>query len=586
MRTERPERILAGLAVSPGIAIGTLHVHEPSVVAVPAYAVEAGAVDAERARFRRSVDAALQQIEKLRARAAALPEPAQEAATALLDVHRQMLSGSRLLRGVERRIGEVRINAEAALEAELAAIAESFAAIEDQTIQSRIEDIRGAGERVLRHLTQTAYRSFARVQPGSVVVAEELTPADAALMDPARIAGFAAAMGGIEGHTAIMARALRLPAVLGVPDLVECAREAAIAVVDGTEGKVVLDPTSATLLAYRRQRSALMRQRRRWIANAGLPAVTDDGIAIALQANIDVPAEVEEARTMGAEGVGLLRTEVQFMNREDLPDEEAQLDLLRAIVAGFAGKPVTIRTLDIGGDKRAPALAAHFPEGPNPALGLRAIRYSLRMPRLFDAQVAAILRAGAHGPVRILLPMVTTVGEMKQARLAIQRTARRLRRAGVAIADPLPPIGAMIETPAAALGADALAAQSDFFAIGTNDLTMYTLAIDRSDEEVARLYDPFHPAVLRLIVFAVTAARERQIPISLCGEIAGDPRFTALLLGLGLRQLSMAPANLPRVKERLRAIDVAEAQALAARAVAAHDGAHVSVLVEHFNGGL
>ncbi|MCC7273582.1 MAG: phosphoenolpyruvate--protein phosphotransferase [Alphaproteobacteria bacterium] len=586
MRSERQERVLAGLAVSPGIAIGTLYVHEPSVVAVSAYAIEAGAVDDERARFRRSVEAALQQIEKLRTKAGALPGPAQEAATALLDVHRQMLSGSRLVRGVERRIAETRINAEAALEAELAAIAESFAAIDDSAIQSRVEDIRGAGERVLRHLTQTAYRSFSRVPPGSVVVAEELTPADAALMDPARIAGFAAAMGGVEGHTAIMARALRLPAVLGVPGLMEAARGAAIAVIDGTEGRVILAPSPATIALYRRQRSALVRQRRRWIAAAGLPSVTDDGIAVSLQANIDLPAEVADARMLGAEGVGLLRTEVQFMNREDLPDEDDQYALLRAVVEGFGGQPVTIRTLDIGGDKRAPALAAHFPEGPNPALGLRAIRYSLKMPRLFEAQVAAILRAGMHGPVRILLPMVTTVGEMHQARLFIQRTARKLRRAGVAVPDPLPPIGAMIETPAAALGADALAAHADFFAIGTNDLTMYTLAVDRSDEQVARLYDPFHPAVLRLIVFAVTAARERQIPVSLCGEIGGDPRFTALLLGLGLRQLSMAPANLPRVRERLRAVDVAEAQALAARAVSAHDGVHVAVLVEHFNGSL
>ncbi|WP_374441504.1 phosphoenolpyruvate--protein phosphotransferase [Stella sp.] len=586
MRTDRPERVLAGLAVSPGIAIGPLHLHDPGAVSVRAYAVAEDEVAAERGRFRRSVDAALKQIDKLRQRAELLPESAQEAAVALLDVHRQMLSGSRLVRGVDRRIAETRTNAEAALEAELATIVESFQAIADPTIRSRVDDVRGAGQRVLRHLTQTGYQSFARIPAGSIILAEELTPADAALMDPARIAGFAAAMGGVEGHTAIMARALHLPAVLGVRGLLDAAHGGSTVIVDGSEGRLVLDPGADTLAAYRRRRAALARQRRRLVAVAALPAVTDDGVEISLNANIDLPVEVDEARALGADGVGLLRTEVQFMNRDDLPDEEQQYEMLRAVVEGLEGRPVTIRTLDIGGDKRAPALAAHFPEGPNPALGLRAIRYSLKMPKLFETQVAAILRAGAHGSIRILLPMLTSVGEMRQARNLIQRTARRLRRQRVPIADPLPPIGAMIETPAAALGADALAAHSDFFAIGTNDLTMYTLAIDRSDEQVANLYNPFHPAVLRLMVFAVTAARERQIPISVCGEIAGDPRYTALLLGLGLRELSMSPGSLPRVKERLRAIDAAEAQTLAARSLTAHDAAHVMVLVEHFNAAL
>ncbi|BBK35467.1 phosphoenolpyruvate-protein phosphotransferase [Allostella sp. ATCC 35155] len=586
MRNERGERALTGLPVSPGIAIGPLHLHDPGVVSVRAYPIAGDALEAERGRFRRAVEAALKQIDKLRSRAELLPESAQEAAAALLEVHRQMLSGSRLVRGVDRRIQETAINAEAALEAELAAVVESFQAIADPTIRSRVEDIRGAGQRVLRNLTQTGYQSFARVPAGSIVLAEELTPADAALMDPARIIGFAAAMGGVEGHTAIMARALHLPAVLGVRGLLDAAAGAATVVVDGSEGRIVFDPAPDTLAAFRRRRAAFARQRRRLVAVAALPAVTDDGVEISLNANIDLPAEVDEARVLGADGVGLLRTEIQFMNRDDLPDEEQQYETLRAVVEGLEGRTVTIRTLDIGGDKRAPALAAHFPEGPNPALGLRAIRYSLKVPKLFETQVAAILRAGAHGSIRILLPMLTSVGEVRQARNLIQRVARRLRRQGVAMADPLPPVGAMIETPAAALGADALAAQCDFFAIGTNDLTMYTLAIDRSDEQVANLYNPFHPAVLRLIAFAVTAARERGIPISVCGEIAGDPRFTALLLGLGLRELSMSPGSLPRVKERLRAIDAAEAQGLAARALTAHDAAHVMVLVEHFNAGL
>jgi phosphotransferase system enzyme I (PtsI) len=288
-------------------------------------------------------------------------------------------------------------------------------------------------------------------------------------------------------------------------------------------------------------------------------------------------------RAAGADGIGLLRSEFLFMNRNDVPDEEEQFAALGEMVRGMHGKPVTIRTLDVGGDKLASALGDRIAPSANPALGLRAIRLSLKEPDLLEPQLAAILRAGALGKVRLLLPMIETVDEVKQVREILARVARRLVRKGVAIADPLPPVGAMIEVPGAALSADALARVCDFFAIGTNDLTMYTLAIDRGDEQVAHLYNPLHPAVLRLIQFATEAALRNRIGVSLCGEMAGDPRYTALLLGLGIRELSMSALNLPRVKERVRAMDLSAAQVRAAQIMDQSDAARIAALLDGFN---
>jgi phosphotransferase system enzyme I (PtsI) len=278
-----------------------------------------------------------------------------------------------------------------------------------------------------------------------------------------------------------------------------------------------------------------------------------------------------------------LRTEFLYMNRPTLPTEDEQYETLREIVEGMSGRPVTIRTLDIGNDKLAPALKDHMVETANPALGLRAIRLSLRDRNLLDAQLGAMLRAGAHGPIRILLPMISAVSEVKQTRAALEQAAKRLKRRGVKIADPLPPLGVMIEIPGAALAADALAQCADFFAIGSNDLTMYTLAIDRGEEQVAHLYNPLHPAVLRLIQFATEAALRGRIPISVCGEIAGDPKFAPLLLGLGIQELSMAVGNIPRVKQRVRSLDFAAAARCARIIMEQTDTGRIAMLLDDFN---
>ena len=282
-------------------------------------------------------------------------------------------------------------------------------------------------------------------------------------------------------------------------------------------------------------------------------------------------------------GIGLLRSEFLFMNRDTPPSEEEQFEGLRTIAKGMEGRPVTIRTLDVGGEKLAYSFGDQLVDTVNPALGLRAIRFSLKHPKLLEDQIAAILRVGALGPVRILLPMIATTGEVRRVREVIDRVARRLKRRRVAIADPLPPVGVMIEVPGAALAADALARVSDFFAIGTNDLTMYTLAIDRADEQVAHLYNPLHPAVLRLIQFTAEAALRARIPFSVCGEIAGDPRYTALLLGLGVRDLSMASSSLPRVKQRVRSLELTAATVRAQAIMEQADTGRIATLLDDFN---
>ncbi len=574
---------LEGLGVSPGIAIGPAFVSDDNI-AVPEYQLEADQVDAELQRFAAAVALSIKQLRKLKGKSEGLPGTAKEEAGYLLDAHLHMLANSRLVRGVERRIRSDRINAERAVTDEIAQVADSFAEMGDAYLAARIEDVRVVGARLIRNLTKTPYASIQKLPEGTVILAEELTPADTALMDPRRIAAFATVLGGAESHTAIMARALNLPAVLGVAGLLDAVETGDIVVIDGSAGEIVLNPAPTTVARYEAKSEEFERAERQLQRLRRLPAVTRDGVEIVLQANLELPRELDQANTAGAAGIGLLRTEFLFMNREDLPDEEEQYAAYADLVRGMDGKPVTIRTLDIGGDKlAAPLMKMLPPDAANPALGLRAIRLSLRERRLLDTQLAAILRAAALGPVRILLPMVSSVSELKQVRDALAQVVRRLKRRGIRLPKQLPPMGVMIEIPGAALAADALAASADFFSIGTNDLIQYTLAIDRGDEAVAELYNPLHPAVLRLIQFSVQAALRAKKPVCLCGEMAGDPRYTALLLGFGITDLSMAPANIGRVKQRIRALDLAAASRRASAIMDQLDDGRIATLLDDFN---
>ena len=579
----RIERRLPGLAVSPGIAIGPAHITEGGDIPVRESHLPESEIELERSRFAEAVAVSLRQLRKLKVKSSSLPESAAEEVGYLIDAHRAMLSNSRLVRGVDHRIAKARINAERAVQLEIDEIAEGFASMRDTYLAARIEDIRVVGTRLIRNLIKKPYVTYSSMTEGAVILADELTPADTALMDPQRVAGFATVFGGAESHTAIVARALGLPAVLAVPGLLEYARADDTVVVDGSEGTVIIDPCAATIAEYEARRDAFERERRHLGRLRRLPAVTRDGVEITLEANLELPVELPNALANGAMGLGLVRSEFLYMNRDDLPGEDEQYAVFSALVRGMEGRPVTVRTFDLGGEKIARSLSERVEECANPALGLRAIRLSLQHRRLLDPQLAAMLRAASDGPLRIMLPMISTAGEIRQVREALEQVARRLRRRGVRLPKALPPLGVMIEVPGAALAADALAAEADFFAIGTNDLIQYTLAIDRSDEQVAHLYNPLHPAVLRLIQFAIEAAARRGMPISVCGEMAGEPRFAPLLLGLGLRNLSMTPRNIPRVKQRIRNLDMVDATRRARAIMDQSDSGRIAALVDDFN---
>jgi phosphotransferase system enzyme I (PtsI) len=555
----RPERRLIGIAVSPGVAIGPCFSAAEQPTEVVRQKIQAADATAEASRLEAAILQSRKQLQKLRARLGMLPEDSQAEIAPLLDAYLQMIGNSRLVRGARKRVDEALVSAETAVLDESDSIAEMILGLDDVDPggrRRRAEEVREIGRRLIRNLTRTPFRSFAALPEGAVLVAEALRPSDAALLDPSRLCGVITEEGGGEGHTAVMLRALGVPAVLGVAGIAEACRAGELVVVDGSTGAVVVNPAPATLAAARRAVTAFARERQKLARLRRLASVTEDGEQVELQANLEIPAELALISQSGASGIGLLRSEFLFMNRETLPGEDEQLDTYRTVIEAMQGDPVTIRVLDWGGEKEIEALQSEgvVPEvtDTNPALGLRGIRLLLRQPALFETQLAAILRAGAFGPVRVLLPMVTTVAEVRAAREIYERVARRLRRRGEKLGEQAPLLGIMIETPGAALSADALALEADFFAIGTNDLTMYTLAIDRGESEVGQMYDPLHPAVLRLVQFATEAALRLRMPVSVCGEMAANPKLTPLLLGLGLRSFSMNASAVPRVKQAIR----------------------------------
>ena len=574
---------LAGLGIAPGIAIGSAYVTESGALEVPTHTIAADSVAGEVERFRDAVVQSREQLGNLSRKAQTLHGSAAEELEYLLAAHSQMLEGSRLVRGVEARIRKQCLNAEAAVSQEVGEIVKAFARMNDSYLAERSKDLRDVGQRLLRNLMATPYRALTDLPEGTVVVADELTPADTALLDPRCVAGIVTASGGAQDHTSILARSLGLPAVVATSELLDHVKNGDLVIVDGGTGKVVVNPDAGTERAYERRRTELQLQARTLQRLRDVPAVSRDDVRISLMANIELASEIDPALDHGAEGVGLFRTEYLFLNRDSIPGEDEQYAHLANVVERMAGRTVTIRTLDAGNDKLPYSLGEHVGISANPAMGLRAIRLSLKFEKLLEDQLAAILRAGAHGRVRILLPMISTVSEVRQVRKVRDRVANRLLKQGIAIADPIPPVGVMIEIPGAALAADSLAGVSDFFSIGTNDLTMYTLAIDRGDDQVAHLYNPLHPGVLRLIQFTTVAAQRAGIGVNVCGEMAGDERMTTILVGLGIRELSMASAAVPRVKQRIRSLDVDEAARRTRTIMEQNDAGMVASLLDDFN---
>ncbi|HSU05447.1 MAG TPA: phosphoenolpyruvate--protein phosphotransferase [Acetobacteraceae bacterium] len=593
-RADRPEALFAGIPVSAGVAIGPVFGATEPEARITRHKIQAADTGAEGARLEAAIAQSRKQLGKIRARLAALPEDSQAEIAPLIDAYLRMLGSSRLIRGARRRIAELLLSAESAVAEEADDIAGAIRSqaepgmpADDQAnLRRRADEIQEIARRLIRNLTRAPFRSFAGLPEGAVLICEALRPADAALLDPSRLAGVATEEGGADGHTAVMLRALGVPSVLGAPGLAHAIRPGDTAIIDGSGGLVVINPSEARLNAARRAVTAFARERQRFARLRRLAAETLDGQAVELQANLELLVELPLIQQSGAFGIGLLRSEFMFMNRETVPDENTQTQTYRAIVEAMGGAPVTIRVLDWGGEKEIEALtsAGIVAEAAdtNPALGLRGIRLLLRRTELLETQLAAILRAAVAGPVRVMLPMVTTVAEVRAAREIYERVARRLRRRGERIPDKLPLLGIMVETPGAALSADALALEADFFAIGTNDLTAYTLAVDRAESEVADLYDPLHPAVLRLVQFATEAALRMRMPVSVCGEMAADPRLTPLLLGLGLRSFSMNAAAVPRVKQAVRSVTIDDCARFARRVMEQSDPGQIEELMAGF----
>ena len=550
-----------GTGVSSGIVIARARVIETRLGDIPRYHIEAPQVKRELARLARAIETVKSELSTL---AKNLPADAPVEANALLEVHAMILDDQMLVAAASEAIGEHLWNAEWAISSQAKALKAQFEAFEDAYLRGRGQDVEQVTERVVMAM-QTELEEQNNVSNGhqainrreseepAIYVADDFAPAD--MLSIKQACGFLIDLGGSTSHSAILARSMNVPALVGLGSASRLIRDDDWLIVDGDEGVVVVAPDEAILADYRHRQATAALARTRLQRLTKVPAVTLDGVSIELNANIELPEEAKLALSQGAQGVGLFRSEFLFMNRKELPSEDEQFEAYRHAVREMQGLPVTIRTLDIGNDKPIEHQRDGGPTvAPNPALGLRAIRYCLAEPTLFSAQLRAILRASAFGSVRILIPMLAHNREIDQTFKAIESAKDQLRDANIAF-DEKVPIGGMIEVPAAAICADLFARRLDFLSIGTNDLVQYTLAIDRADHAVAHLYDPLHPAVLRLIAITLRAAKVAGKPVAVCGEIAGDPALTRLLIGMGLTELSMHPASLLKVKQEVLLAD-------------------------------
>jgi phosphotransferase system enzyme I (PtsI) len=482
-----------------------------------------------------------------------------------------------------RIITEQRCNAEWALTQQMNVLIEQFEEIEDAYLRERKADVVQVVERVLKRLLgKPGALAPAGAEQHTILVAHDLSPADVIQFKTHRYAGFVTDLGGVTSHTAIVARSLAVPAVAATHNGRALIRENELLILDGTNDVVIVNPDKSVLAEYRLKQGELELERAKLRRLKTKPATTLDGQTVELQANIELPGDLAQALDNGAMGIGLFRSEFLFLNREGLPSEDEQFEAYRSVAAGMDGKPVTIRTFDLGADKQKEGLDGLARVAPNPALGLRAVRFCLAEPRLFLTQLRAILRASHHGRVKILVPMLASVSEIDQTLALIAQAKETLREQGLPFDSGIE-VGGMIEIPAAVLAISAFLQKLDFLSIGTNDLIQYTLAVDRSDDAVSHLYDPLHPAVLKLLAMAIASAGRARVPIAVCGEMAGEPQLTRLLLGMGLRNLSMHPAHLLTIKQRVLTTDVAAANPLIARMRRTDDPAKLVALLDKIN---
>lgn len=571
------ERILRGVAAAPGLAAGPAWVYRPAELPLPPEPADGAAApdpEEELARWRQARERVKGRLDELAARTR---QRAGEEEAAIFEAHRLLVDDPELDAEVARRVRDEGQTAAAAVRAATEAYAAMLEGLDDEYLRGRAADIRDVGRQLLAALMGADLDGAAPDRP-SVIVARDLTPSDTARWPRELVLGLVTELGGATSHVAILARGSGVPAVAGVTGALEAVADGQLVVVDGDRGEVVVDPGPSRRVEVEERLRRREARQRQAAALRHLPAVTTDGRRVELAANIGRPDDIEAAEPYGPEGVGLFRTEFLFLDRSQPPREEEQFRAYAAAVRALAGRRLVLRTLDVGADKRLPFI--DWPEELNPSLGWRGARIGLDRPELLRAQLRAALRAAAGGPVAVMFPMITTLDEICRLRRFVREVGEELAREGIAHGDV--EVGIMVETPAAALTARQLATEVDFFSIGTNDLTQYTLAVDRTNERVARLYDAFHPAVLRLILEVGRAAAEAGIWAGVCGELAGEPLAAPFLVGAGITELSMSAPALLAVKRVIRGIAYADARDLAGELVALGDAGEVRHRLQRF----
>jgi len=551
--------MLKGVSASPNIAIGKAFVYEKELK-FKRRTIDEKEVDNELKRLDNAIAKSKSELVELRDETA---KKIGEKEAKIFEAHLLMLDDPALITEVKKRIRSM-TNAEAAVDEVVRSFVAMFDQMEDQYMKERAIDVQDVGERIIRNLLGKEFGSLADLREQVVVIADSLTPSDTARMDKAKVVGFATNVGGVTSHVAIIAREYGIPAVVGMRDVTKHVKSGDLVIVDGGNGTVIVRPDEETIIRYRGLMTDLERQRKELEKLRELPAVTLDGRKVEIAANIGEPEEVATALANGAEGVGLLRTEFLYHGRSSLPTEEDQFTAYKTIAEKMGERPVIVRTLDIGGDKPPPYL--EMPKELNPFLGWRAIRISLDLTDVFKTQLKAILRAGVHGNLKIMFPMISSVDEVRKAKKILEDAKKELMEKGVSFRKDVD-VGIMVEIPSAAVIADSLAEEVDFFSIGTNDLTQYTLAVDRTNEKISHLFDELHPAVLRLIRNVIDSAHIKGIWTGMCGEMAGNPLATPILLGLGLDEFSMSSMSIPEVKKIIRSASVAETRELAKKAL-------------------